>query len=91
MSQRINTISTILKFLKNDSDDDPFVNFFSQDARKEEQERLERLRMRNFVDLSNDDVKKPSKTVLSPNRGIPYFIEKFIRPFSDKISSYRGV
>ena len=47
-------------FFFNDSEDD-LSNFFSQDARKEEQERLERLRLRNFVDLSHDDVKKPSK------------------------------
>ena len=49
------------EFFFRDSEDDPFVNFFCQDARKEEQERLERLRLRNFVDLSHDDVKKPSK------------------------------
>ena len=49
-----------LKF--DDSEDDSFINFFLQDARKEEQERLERLRMRNFVDLSSDGpdhLKKP--------------------------------
>jgi len=47
-----------INYYFDDSVDDPFVNFFCQDARKEEQERLERLRLRNFVDLSHDDLKK---------------------------------